>query len=137
MHLHRFKAFLDSVTPEEWFESLAASRAASKAALRGAWQAACDAVAARKAEAAAARQRAEHDMQWARTQQQYERAERAYREALCALREALALTVRGRGLGWPLACLPTPHQSLCVAVAPSRSPPVEFAVPCPPCAGPS
>ena len=48
MHLHRFKAFLDSVTPEEWFESLAASRAASKAALRGAWQAACDAVAARK-----------------------------------------------------------------------------------------
>ena len=109
---HRFKAFLDGVTPQEWFESLAATRGASKAALRASWQAECDAVAAHKAEAATERQRAEHDMKWARTQQQYERAERAYREALGTLREALALTVRAcltacgkQSVCWPTSCI--------------------------------
>lgn len=89
-----YKAFLDSVTPPDWFESAAAARATKKAALRDAWRGACEAIAARKAEAAAAKQRAEHDMQWARTQQQFERAERAAREAAGALREALAEQAR-------------------------------------------
>lgn len=93
-----FKAFLDSVTPQEWFTQLAAGREARKAALRSDWSAACDAIAARKNEAAAAKQRTEHDMQWARTQQQYERAERAAREAAAVLREALAVQARGRWL---------------------------------------
>ncbi len=86
----RLKAFLDSVTPEDWFQSQAAAREAKKAALRAEWRATCDALAAHKGEAAAAKQRAEHDMQWARTQQQWERAERVAREAAAALREALA-----------------------------------------------
>jgi hypothetical protein len=86
----RLKAFLDSVTPEDWFEALAATRAQKKAALRAAWQAECDAASARKQDAAAARQRAEHDMQCARTQQQYERAEQAQREAVALLRAVLA-----------------------------------------------
>ncbi|KAL4458750.1 hypothetical protein ABPG75_013615 [Micractinium tetrahymenae] len=87
----RYKSFLDSVTPAEWFESLAASRAAKKAQLRQAWEAQCADIAAQKVAAAAAKQRAEHGMQWARTQQQFERAERAHREAAAALREALAV----------------------------------------------
>ncbi|KAI3436070.1 hypothetical protein D9Q98_002128 [Chlorella vulgaris] len=86
----RLKAFLDSVTPEDWFEALAATRAQKKAALRAAWQAECDAASARKQDAAAARQRAEHDVQCARTQQQYERAEQAHREAVALLRAVLA-----------------------------------------------
>ena len=93
----RLKTFLDSVTPEEWFQSQAAAREARKAALRAEWRAACDALAAHKAEAAAAKQRAEHDMQWARTQQQWERAERAAREAAAVLREALAQQASGHG----------------------------------------
>lgn len=90
----RYKAFLDSVTPVEWFEALAAAAASRKAQLRHAWEAACAEIAEQKAAAAAAKQRAEHDMQWARTQQQYERAERAHREAAAQLREALAIQVR-------------------------------------------
>lgn len=93
----RLKAFLDSVTPEDWFQSQAAAREAKKAALRAEWSAACDALAAHKTEAAAAKQRAEHDMQWARTQQQWERAERAAREAAAVLREALAQQASGHG----------------------------------------
>ncbi|KAL4435859.1 hypothetical protein ABPG77_000621 [Micractinium sp. CCAP 211/92] len=87
----KYKAFLDTVTPVEWFEALAAAAASRKAQLRHAWEAACAEIAAQKAAAAAAKQRAEHDMQWARTQQQYERAERAHREAAAQLREALAV----------------------------------------------
>lgn len=93
----RYKDFLDSVTPAEWFESLAAASAAKKAQLRQAWEARCSEVVAHKAAAAAAKQRAEHDMQWARTQQQFERAERAHREAAAALREALAVQVPREG----------------------------------------
>ncbi len=84
------KAFLESVTPEEWFEGLAAEREGKKAALRAEWQGQCDAIAGRKAEAAAARQKAEHDMHWARTQQQFERAERAARAVAADLNEAMA-----------------------------------------------
>ncbi|PRW59914.1 flagellar associated isoform B [Chlorella sorokiniana] len=94
----RLKAFLDSVTPEEWFQSQAAAREGKKTAMRAEWRAACDALAAYKAEAAAAKQRAEHDMQWARTQQQWERAERVAREAAAALREALAQQASKRRL---------------------------------------
>ncbi|PSC76417.1 flagellar associated [Micractinium conductrix] len=86
----RFKAFLDSVTPEDWFELVAAQRAAKKAVLRAGWEAQRGAIAERKAAAAADKQRVEHGMQWACTQQQSERAERAHREAAAALRDALA-----------------------------------------------
>lgn len=91
------------MTPQEWFEGLAAQRDSQKAALRAAWQEQCDAIAARKREAAAAQQRAENDMQWARTQQQFERAERAQREAAAALREALAEQVGGPATPTPQA----------------------------------
>ena len=86
----RCRAFLDRVTPEEHFAVQRAQRAAAKGVLRAAWRAACDAAAGRRTEAAAAKARAEHEMQWARTQQQFERAERACREATAALREAQA-----------------------------------------------
>lgn len=89
----RYRAFLDSVTPAEWFETLAANRAGKKETMRQAWEAQCASLAAHRAEALAAKQRAEHDMQWARTQQQFERAERAQREAAAVLREALATQV--------------------------------------------
>lgn len=92
-HPHRSQEFVFRVTPEEWFEGVRAEREAKKAGMKEAWLTACAAVAQRKQDAAAAKQRAEHDMQWARTQQQFERAERAYREALGALREAAALQV--------------------------------------------
>lgn len=97
----RYKGFIACVTPEEWFEALRADRAAKKEGMKQAWRAECAALAQRKLDAAAAKQRAEHDMQWARTQQQFERAERAYREALAGLREAVALQV---GLGAGGAC---------------------------------
>eukprot|EP00887_Chlorella_sp_A99_P006553 scaffold3.g6553.t1 len=86
----RCKAFLDRVTPDEHFAAAAAARAAAKDALRAGWAAACGALAARRADAAAARQRAEHDMQWARTQQQYEAAAAAACKAAAALAAALA-----------------------------------------------
>lgn len=101
----RLKAFLDGVTPEEWFLSQAAAREAKRAAMRAEWQAACDTLAAHKAEAAAAKQRAEHDMQWARTQQQWERAQRAARDAAAALRDALAQQVGGQAGGRGLQLL--------------------------------
>lgn len=72
--------------------------------MRQAWEAACAEIAAHKAAALAAKQRAEHDMQWARTQQQFERAERAHREASAQLRDALAMQARCQrnmpGLMW-------------------------------------
>lgn len=89
----RYKAFINRVTPEEWFEGERAAREAKKAAMKEAWRVECGAVAQRKMDAAAAKQHAEHDMQWARTQQQFEKAERAYRESLVALRETALLQV--------------------------------------------
>ena len=81
------------MTPEQWFESLRAQREGRREAARSAWAAQCAELAQRRQEAAASEERAEHDMQWARTQQQYERAEQAQREAVAALREALAAQV--------------------------------------------
>ncbi len=87
----RYKAFIGRVTPEEWFEGLRAARDAKKQAMKDAWRADCNAVAQKKLDAAAAKQKAEHDMQWARTQQQFEKAEKAYRESLLALRETVTM----------------------------------------------
>lgn len=113
----RYKEFIARVTPEEWFEELRAERDAKKAAMKEAWRSDCAALAQRKLDAAAGKQRAEHDMQWARTQQQFERAERGYREALGALREALALRVSAVEL-----LLGVPAEGLCdVAAGPFES----------------
>ena len=93
------------MTPEDWFELVAAQRAAKKAVLRAGWEAQRGAIAERKAAAAADKQRVEHGMQWACTQQQSERAERAHREAAAALRDALAEQVCGAGM-WVLQHIP-------------------------------
>lgn len=70
-----------------------ASREARKKALRDAWQSECDDISCKKQEALVGKQKAEHDMQWARTQQQFEKAEKAYRESVVFLREMMALKV--------------------------------------------
>lgn len=87
----RCAEFLDRVTPEAHFAALEAKRETAKEALRTEWRADYEALARRRAEAAAAKAAAERDMQWARTQQQYERAEAAARTAAAALREAAAM----------------------------------------------
>ncbi|KIY99393.1 Coiled-coil domain-containing protein 37 [Monoraphidium neglectum] len=84
-----YQGFLDSVTPQEHFEKLAAARQERRAARLAAWQAGCAAVARRRDDAYLAKTRAEAAFSGARTQQEAERAERAVKEAAAELKEAL------------------------------------------------
>ncbi|KXZ43883.1 hypothetical protein GPECTOR_78g71 [Gonium pectorale] len=74
----RYKEFLDSITPPEWFEQQAAKL-----------QAQCDALKQRREAGMAAKLQAESDYANARTQQQAERAERAIKESLALLKDIM------------------------------------------------
>ncbi|WIA44028.1 hypothetical protein OEZ86_010400 [Tetradesmus obliquus] len=84
----RYKEFLDSVTPKEWFVAQAARQEQRRQEQLAAWRAECDALRARREAAAAARSKAEADFSNAHTQQEAEQAERAIKEATAALKEA-------------------------------------------------
>ncbi|GIL86387.1 hypothetical protein Vretimale_11669 [Volvox reticuliferus] len=85
----RYKEFLDSITPPEWFEQQAAKLQRRKDALVAEWQAQCDALRQRREAGMAAKVQAESDYANARTQQQAERAERAIKESLALLKEIM------------------------------------------------
>ncbi|KAG2486589.1 hypothetical protein HYH03_014759 [Edaphochlamys debaryana] len=85
----RYKEFLDSITPPEWFEQQAAKLQRRKDALVAEWQAQCDTLRQRREAALAAKAQAEVDYANARTQQQAERAERAIKDSLGHLKEIL------------------------------------------------
>ncbi|WIA23526.1 hypothetical protein OEZ85_000262 [Tetradesmus obliquus] len=84
----RYKEFLDSVTPKEWFVAQAARQEQRRQEQLAAWRAECDALRAQREAAAAARSKAEADFSNAHTQQEAEQAERAIKEATAALKEA-------------------------------------------------
>ncbi|PNW86981.1 hypothetical protein CHLRE_02g103950v5 [Chlamydomonas reinhardtii] len=85
----RYKEFLDSITPPEWFEQQAAKLQRRKDALVAEWQSQCEALKQRREAALAAKTAAESDYANARTQQQAERAERAIKESVAALKEIM------------------------------------------------
>ncbi|GLC35665.1 hypothetical protein PLESTF_001662400 [Pleodorina starrii] len=85
----RYKDFLDSITPPEWFEQQAAKLQRRKDALVAEWQAQCDALRQRREAGLAAKLQAESDYANARTQQQAERAERAIKDSLAFLKEIM------------------------------------------------
>lgn len=86
MHVCRYKEFLDSVTPKEWFAAQAARQQQKRQELLAEWRAECEAVKARRDAAAAARAKAEADYSNARTQQEAEQAERAIKKTTAALK---------------------------------------------------
>lgn len=86
----KYKEFLDSITPSEWFSHQAATLQKLRDARVKEWQAQCEAVRKRKEMAQQSKLKAENDYANARTQQEAERAERAIAEATATLKEALA-----------------------------------------------
>lgn len=86
MDVCRYKEFLDSVTPNEWFATQAARQQQKRQEQLAEWHAECEAVKARRDAAAAARAKAEADYSNAKTQQEAEQAERAMKETTAALK---------------------------------------------------
>uniref|UniRef100_A0A7S3QRV1 DUF4200 domain-containing protein n=2 Tax=Dunaliella tertiolecta TaxID=3047 RepID=A0A7S3QRV1_DUNTE len=85
----KYKEFLDSITPPEWFEAQASKLQRRKDAMMAEWQAKCEDVRKQKELALAAKVKAENDYANARTQQEAERAERAIKEAIAHLKEVV------------------------------------------------
>jgi len=85
----KYKDFLDSITPQEWFEQQAQKLQRRKDAMMAEWQATCEEVRKRKEVAMAAKAKAENDYANARTQQEAERAEKAHKDAITYLKEVM------------------------------------------------
>uniref|UniRef100_A0A7S0V0D1 DUF4200 domain-containing protein n=1 Tax=Polytomella parva TaxID=51329 RepID=A0A7S0V0D1_9CHLO len=85
----KYKEFLDSVTPREWFEQQQQKLQQRKDQMLREWQAQCEALKQRVEAAMAAKAQAEVDYATAKTQQQAERAERAIKETIQNLKEAV------------------------------------------------
>ncbi|GAX84003.1 hypothetical protein CEUSTIGMA_g11428.t1 [Chlamydomonas eustigma] len=85
----KYKEFMDSITPAEFFEAQASKLQRRKDAMLAEWQAECERVQQRKEGAHAARVKAEAEYANARTQQEAERAERALKDAIANLKEAV------------------------------------------------
>lgn len=85
----KYKEFLDSITPQEWFDQQADKLQRRKDAMMAEWKATCDEVRQRKEVALAAKAKSENDYANARTQQEAERAERGIKDAIANLKEAM------------------------------------------------
>lgn len=85
----KYREFLDTITPVEFFEAQASKLQQRKDKMLAEWQAECEAVRKRKEAAITAKAKADHDYANARTQQEAERAERAIKDALAHLKETV------------------------------------------------
>ncbi|KAK9824216.1 hypothetical protein WJX72_008592 [[Myrmecia] bisecta] len=87
----KYKAFLDKITPHEWFAERLQERDKKRKEREERWQAECKAVRKQKQDAKDAKAKAEHDYANARTQQEAERAEQAIQDSTAALKEILRM----------------------------------------------
>ena len=108
----KYKDFLDSITPKEWFDLQQSRREERRQDRINQWKAECEAVWNKKADAVAAKAKAESDYANARTQQEAEQAENAMKMATLNLKVVFAevhtilepVQKRSRFLGFQSAC---------------------------------
>ncbi|GMH41880.1 hypothetical protein BSKO_09790 [Bryopsis sp. KO-2023] len=82
----KYKDFLDSITPNEWFVRQQRRREQRREDRFDHWRAQCERIKLQKSDAAAAKVQAENDYANARTQQEAEQAEKAIKDAVMHLK---------------------------------------------------
>lgn len=87
----KYRDFLDSITPTEWFDLQQLKREERRQSRTNQWKAECEAVWKTKADAVAEKAKAESDYANARTQQEAEQAEKAIKMATLKLKVGTAL----------------------------------------------